>query len=201
MGRLISITRYVVVALAMLASACSDGVQPLDIAEPAFARPGGGGGGGGGKVLYDAAVTGDLALLDAVQAERKSSDPFGNPDLTFENVRVNVSGPTGDLTNCRVSYPNLTFATDWAGHEGDWTGQLMVKGGTHTVNFLGTRLVDGTTEQFQSTIQANAEPRQDPSTGVWYLELDDAAQFSDTRTTGYDGFYRCVDVTVVLSPA
>jgi hypothetical protein len=206
-------TRFAATALALFAmAACSDTMGPTGVLEPAFAKggQGGGGGGGGGKVTYVASASGDLAMDPGPMASRSASDPFGKQDLTFNNVAVTFSGPSGDHGEegsvCDARYPGIAgggnFSPAWPDHTmdaGGWTGTLTVKGGTHTVNFLGTLVADGTT-QFQSTIDGTYAKKQQEN-GVWQLVIENSAQFSDTRTTHYDGKYRCVNVTITLTPA
>jgi hypothetical protein len=150
--------------------------------------------------LYRYTLHGDIASDPggtAPTATMPTSAPFEGVSLS--NVTVTVGVPTGTIAACRTG--SATYATDFGPNAGlTWVGTLTIVKKTRTLNFLGTRV--GGTETFQFSISdATGGPVQAPGPmGSYTYSYTDARLFSDSRSTYFDGLYRCVNLTVTATP-
>ena len=177
-------------ALFSLIAACaSEPVGPSaggDLS-PVFAK-------GAGGVTYTYTVSGDVRSADgSANASRRvtSGSPFKG--MALSGVTLTVGTPSGIGCDTRFSYAS-TFGLN----EGlSFVGNLGRASQTGTLNFLGTRV--GGTEVFQMSVSGPGVETRNPD-GSYTLTYANAAAYSDSRTTYFDGQYRCVNVTIVATP-
>lgn len=143
---------------------------------------------------YSYAVSGDVRSADgSVNATaRASGSPFKN--MSLSNVVLTVGSPTGSGCDSR-----FTYASSFGANEGlSYTGSLSQASQTRTLNFLGTRV--GGSEVFQLSVSGANAVETKNADGSYTLAYRNAAAYSDSRSTYFDGLYRCVNVTVTATP-
>jgi hypothetical protein len=155
---------------------------------------------GGGSAAYAYTLGGDIftpTASKASTAKAQVSNPFYN--LSTSPATVTLGTPTGAVDVCSAG-SNATYANSFGAVAGrSWVGTLRIAT-NGTLSFLGTEVNGTATLQFSMSDMTGGPALTTTTNGPATYSYTDAVLFFGGGGVGYDGQYRCVNLTVTATP-